>query len=128
MRSERAVIVVAIVYLLGAVLNVIAASDLFGFTAGNPAAARGPLAVPVGWLMLIWGLVSIPTAYGIFAMKPWGWTLGVATSVVGFVQNVAQYLNDTSLLIPMVVTAIVPALILWYLFRPHVRAAFGRSS
>jgi hypothetical protein len=121
------VIVMAIVFLLGAALNVLAATDLFGLTAGNPLAAQGPIAVPTGLLMLIWGVVSVPTAYGVFAMTSWGWTLAVGMSVVGFLQNAMQYVNDNSLLIAMVVTAIVPALFLWYLSRPHVRAAFRRA-
>ena len=122
------VIVIAIVFLLGVVLNFVSAVDLLGFAGTRPVAERGALAVPVGWLLMISAALSIPTAYGVFAMTSWGWALAVGMSVVAFVQNALMALNDPSVLVGMVVTAVVPGLILWYLFRPHIKAAFGRAS
>jgi hypothetical protein len=121
------VIVIAIVLLLGVVVNFAAAADLLGFAGARTVAERGAIAVPVGWLLVIAGVLSIPAAYGVFAMTSWGWALAVGLNVMAFVQNALMYLNDASVLVAMVVTAIVPALILWYLFRPHIRAAFGRA-
>ena len=122
------VVIVAVVFVLGVGLNLAAADDLLGFAGSASGAVRGDLAVPIGTLLLIAAVLSLPTAYGVFAMTSWGWTLGVAMSAMAFVQNLLMYLNDNSLLVGMVVSAIVPALILWYLFRPHVRAAFAGAS
>ena len=122
------VVIVAVVSVLGVVLNFVAAVDLLGLAGSASAVARGPIAVPVGFLLLVAAALSLPTAYGVFAMTSWGWTLGVGMSAMAFVQNLLMYLNDNSLLVGMVTSAIVPTLILWYLFRPHVRAAFGGAS
>jgi hypothetical protein len=122
------VVIVAAVFVLGVGLNFVGAVDLLGLAGSASAVARSPIAVPLGWLLLIAAGLSVPTAYGIFAMTAWGWTLGVGMSVMAFVQNILQYLNDNSLLAGMVISAIVPTLILWYLFRPNVRAAFAGAS
>ena len=122
------VVIVAAVFVLGAVMNLVAALDLLGFAGSAPGAVRGDLAVPVGWLLLIAAALSLPAAYGVFAMTSWGWFLGVGLHAMAFVQNLLMYLNDNSLLVGMVVTAIVPALILWYLFRPSVRALFAGAA
>jgi hypothetical protein len=47
--------------------------------------------------------------------------------VLAFLLNLLQYLNDNTLLVPMLVSAVIPAVILWYLFQPDVKAAFDRS-
>ena len=122
------VVILAVVFVLGAGLNFVAAVDLLGLAGSASAAARSPIAVPLGWLLLIAAAISLPTAYGVFAMTSWGWTLSVGMSAMVFVQNILQYLNDSSLLAGMVISAIVQTLILWYLFRPHVRAAFDGAS
>jgi uncharacterized membrane protein (DUF2068 family) len=101
-------------------------TDLLGLS-GATTASDGDLAVPVGVLMLLSGALFLVDAYGLWALKAWGWTLAVVLMVLAFLLNLLQYLNDNTLLVPMLVSAVIPAVILWYLFQPDVRAAFDRS-
>jgi len=127
MTRPMGITIVAIVFVIGLILNIAVATDLLGLTGGIPASERGELAVPVGAVLLISGVLELVAAYGLWTLRPWGWTLAVVLMAAAFVKNILQYLNDNSLLIAMIVSAIIPALILWYLFRPHVRSAFRRG-
>ena len=118
--------ILAVVALLGGLLNILVGTDLLGLS-GATSASDGSLAVPVGVLMLLSGALFLVDAYGLWALKAWGWTLAVVLMVLAFVLNLLQYLNDNTLLVPMVVSAVIPAVILWYLFQPSVKAAFDRS-
>lgn len=127
MTRPIGITIVAIVFVIGLILNIAVGTDLLGLTDGTPASERGELAVPVGAVLLMSGVLELVAAYGLWTLRPWGWTLAVVLMAAAFVKNILQYLNDNSLLVAMVVSAIVPALILWYLFRPHVRSAFRRG-
>jgi hypothetical protein len=120
------VTILVAVAVIGALFNFVVAADLLGIGGAIPAADRGSLAVPVGVIMLLSAVLLLLAAYGLWTISAWGWTLTVVLMVVGLVQNLLQYLNDNSLLVPMVVSALFAAAILWYLFQPSVRAAFGR--
>jgi uncharacterized membrane protein (DUF2068 family) len=121
------VVIVAIVFLLGALLNIVTSTDVLGIMGAGGARNPGDLDIPVGVLMLVSAVLLIIGAYGLWVLAPWGWMLGVVVMAAGLVLNVLQYLNDNTLLVPMLVSALIPVAILWYLFQPHVRAAFGRT-
>lgn len=118
--------ILAVVALLGGLLNILVGTDLLGLS-GATTASDGDLAVPVGILMLLSAALLIVDAYGLWALKAWGWTLAVVLMVLAFLLNLLQYVNDNTLLVPMLVSAVIPAAILWYLFQPNVKAAFDRT-
>lgn len=74
-------------------------------------------------------------AYGAWTLKSWGWTLGVvigAASIVYMaavlVRGWADLMRDAPPLALMsVLVAVIAAVGLFFLFRPDVRAAFGRG-
>jgi hypothetical protein len=47
--------------------------------------------------------------------------------VLGIVQALLQFMNDPNQLFNMVVSIAIAAVIIWYLYQPHVRAAFRRA-
>src|SRR5919106_3958080 len=118
------VTIVVAVFLIGALLNVLVGVDLLGISGELPSSERGPLAVPTGAVMLISALLLIIGAYGLWTLRPWGWTLGVVAMVAGLGLNLLQYLNNSALLVTMLVASLIPVVILWYLFQPQVRATF----
>jgi uncharacterized membrane protein len=71
--------------------------------------------------------VNFVVAYGYWRLEPWAWPLGIVTWVATIVSSVLQYMNDNTILVSMAVSVIIALLVLYYLFRPHVRAAFGRA-
>jgi hypothetical protein len=118
------VTIVVVVFLIGALLNVLVGVDLLGISGELPSSERGPLAAPTGAVMLISALLLIIGAYGLWTLRPWGWTLGVVAMVAGLGLNLLQYLNNSALLVTMLVASLIPVVILWYLFQPQVRATF----
>ena len=46
---------------------------------------------------------------------------------MGILQAVLQYMNNNTQLVNMVISIAIAGVILWYLFQPHVKAAFGRA-
>ena len=79
--------------------------------------------IVVGAILFIMGLVGIVVGWGFWAGKQWAWIIGVifyivctVISVVGMVWSLTN-----------VIGVIIGALILYYLFRPNVKAWFGRA-
>jgi hypothetical protein len=79
----------------------------------------------VALVLLVAGLCELVLAYGVWTLRPWAWTLGVALEIVVIVLAVLQL----GRLEPVrhIITITIGAITLWYLTRPRVRAAFGRS-
>jgi hypothetical protein len=65
--------------------------------------------------------------YGFWTLKPWAWTLGVGLQGAGIALNILQFVNDSTQLVSAIISIAISVAILWYLFQPHVKAAFGRS-
>lgn len=88
-------------------------------------AATGPLMMGFGVFVLVIGVLYLITAYGLFALKPWAWMVAVV------VQGMSLLSHGFSIIQGQVAGAGIGILIaggiLYYLFRPHVKAAFGRS-
>lgn len=82
--------------------------------------------IVVGVIMFIMGLVGVVVGWGFWAGKQWAWIIGVIFYVVGVVISVVGMVwpvwSPTS-----VIGIIIGAVILYYLFRPNVKAWFGRT-
>jgi len=81
-------------------------------------------ALSIGLLVL--SVLYIIFGIGAFRLSPWAWTLGVALGVIGIVFDVADIVLSHSFFSP-IIGIVIGALILYYLFRPNVRAAFQRA-
>jgi len=76
----------------------------------------------LGVLYLVFGI-------GAFQLKGWAWTTGVialALDVVRTIVGVVTQGFSASKIVVAVITLVILAVALWYLFRPNVRAAFGK--
>jgi hypothetical protein len=90
---------------------------------GLAALIGGGLAV-IGGGLAVFGLVALGVGWGLWTGKGWAWWLAVILSILGVLGSLASVAvgSPTS-----IVGLIVDAVILWYLFRPHVQAFFGRG-
>jgi hypothetical protein len=84
----------------------------------------------IGWLAL--GILELAFAWGAWTLKPWGWVLGVVIAIAAIVDQIVYGLASgevVSSLISLggIVGIAVPIIILYYLYRPGVKAAFGRA-
>ena len=129
MQRPTGVTVLAILAAIGGVFGILGGLALVGFggVAAAGGVAGGGLATIVGLLLLAYGVLALVLAYGFWTLKPWAWTLGVGLQAAGIVINILQFVNDSRQLVSAIVSIAISALILWYLFQPHVKAAFGRT-
>ncbi len=75
----------------------------------------------LGVLTILGGLCLFTFAVGAWKLKSWAWGLGIAIMIV------APILDLAAAGLSAIGSFVVAGLIVYYLFRPHVRAAFGRD-
>jgi hypothetical protein len=74
------------------------------------------------------GILFLAFGIGAFSLKRWAWTTGVIALVVDVVRQIVGVVLhgfSASNAVGFVITIVLALILLWYLFRPHVRAAFG---
>jgi hypothetical protein len=77
------------------------------------------------------GLLFLAFGSGAFRLKGWAWTTGVVALVLYGVYQIAGVVIQgfsASKIVVAVITIVIALLLLWYLFRPSVRAAFGKAT
>lgn len=127
--------VIAIIYgifnllltLLGLLGSALLASGVGGnaaikYSAGTLAYATVSDAV-LGILYLAFGI-------GAFTLKRWAWTAAIVALVLEVVHQIVGLVIQgfsASKIVTTAIIVVVALLLLWYLFRPNVRAAFGRA-
>ncbi len=127
MQRPTGITILAILAAIAGVFGLLAAVALLGLGAVGGAAGLGGFVFVAGLFALAYAVLSLALAYGFWTLKSWAWPLGIGVQVLGIVQGVLQFLNDSSQLVGTVISLAIAALILWYLFQPNVKAAFGRS-
>ena len=95
---------------------------------GEAASALGLGLVPgliavLGAIILMLGIVMLAVAWGLWTGKRWAWTLAIVFIVLGIVVGIAQMIAGGY---HGILTLIVQIIIVYYLFRPNVKAYFGR--
>ncbi len=91
----------------------------------------------VGAVLVAVGVLGLATGYGLFRGHNWAWLItrlwASVCIIAGLVGVGLSLLSDsiTDQILATVIgstgTAIIAAVVLWYLYRPDVKAAFGRS-
>ena len=91
----------------------------------------------VGLALVAIGVLGLATGFGLWRGRNWAWLItrlwASVCIVVGVVGAAVPLLGDTltSLILGVVIgsggTAIVAAVVLWYLYQPRVKAMFGRT-
>lgn len=137
-QRPTGITILAVLQIIGGVLSLLAgiSSLLFGGlmvsgavdnTSGAAAAAEvGPLMVAGGGLAIISGLLGLIAGYGLFTLKGWGWTLAMLFAVLNILHNLLRMFGEAG--VPSAIVGIViSGLVLYYLFRPSVKRAFGKT-
>ncbi len=79
--------------------------------------------IVLGTTILILGLFAIVVGWGFWTGKQWAWIVGVILEIVSIVISaVGMFWSPSN-----VVSVIIGVVILYYLFRPNVKAWFGRT-
>jgi hypothetical protein len=72
----------------------------------------------------ILGILYLVFGIGAFQLKGWAWTVGVVALALDILRNIVSIVMRGFSVIP-IITIVIALLLLWYLVRPNVRAAFG---
>ena len=94
--------------------------DLSGVAPGLLGA--GTLAI--GGVILAIAILSFVVAYGLLKGRSWAWTLTVIISIISIALNAISIATGN---LGGIVSIIISGIILYYLYRPHVKAYFGKT-
>jgi hypothetical protein len=92
---------------------------------GSEGAYVGFLGVVYGLLGVVSGLLDFAFAYGAWFLKPWAWTVGLATQGISILFAVVGLLNHGSFF-NFLLSAALAGAIIYVLFTPEVKRLFGR--
>ena len=127
MQRPTGITVMAVLSAIGGVFGLLASLALLGLGAAATATGGlGGLAFLAGIIILAYSILSLVLAYGFWTLKPWAWPLGIGVQVLGIIQAVLQFMNNSTNVVSLVISLAIAGVILWYLYQPHVKAAFGR--
>jgi hypothetical protein len=128
------VTILAILAAIGGVFGLLGGIVLLGaggLAAGGGQAALGGLAAIFGLLALVLGVLNLALAYGFWTLKPWAWPLGVGLQIASLVITAITILLSGDIvggITSSIIGIVISVIILYYLFQPHVKAAFGRPA
>jgi hypothetical protein len=122
--------ILAVLSAIGGVLGILGGVALIGI--GGLAAASTGTAAYFG-LGAIWGVLilasaiaSLVFAYGAWTLKPWAWPLGVALQVISLALAALTVISGGDIS-GQILSVVISAIILYYLFQPNIKAVFGRA-
>jgi hypothetical protein len=129
MQRPTGITVMAVLSAIGGVFGLLAAVALLGVGAAVGATGNGlgGLAAIAGIIVLAYSVLSLVLAYGFWTLKPWAWPLGIGVQALGIIQAVLQFMDNSTNVVSLVISLAIAGVILWYLYQPHVKAAFGRT-
>jgi hypothetical protein len=121
--------ILAVLAAIGGVLGILAGVALVGL-GGAAAASSGSaaflgLGAVAGIIVLALGIANLAFAYGAWTLKPWAWPLGVALQILSLVWSGLAVLQGD--IAGQVISIVIAAIILYYLFQPNIKALFGRA-
>ena len=86
----------------------------------------GGLGIAFGVVLVAIAIVSFVVAYGLLKGKGWAWTLSIILSIISIVWNAITIATAANF--GGIISIIISGVILYYLFRPHVKAYFGKAA
>lgn len=78
----------------------------------------------LGITAIIMGIVAVAVGWGFWKGTEWAWILGIALYAIGIILGVVSLAGGN---VFSVISIIIGALIVYYLFRPNVKAWFGKA-
>jgi hypothetical protein len=84
----------------------------------------GAFGTAIGAVLVAIAIVSFVVAYGLLKGRGWAWTVTVILSIISIVWNAITIATANY---GGIVSIIISGIILYYLYRPHVKAYFGKG-
>jgi hypothetical protein len=89
-----------------------------------PQSLLGGIGIAIGVVLLAIAIVSFVVAYGLLKGLGWAWTVTVILSIISIVLNAISIAAGN---IASIISIIISGIILYYLYRPHVKEYFGKG-
>ena len=81
------------------------------------------LVVGIGVVPILLGIASFVMAYGLWVGKGWAWTITLIISVISIISAIVSIAFGGY---GAIINIIINAVIIYYLYRPNVKAYFGK--
>ena len=122
--------ILAVLSAISGVLGLLGGIALIGL-GGLAAASTGTaaffgLGAIFGLIILATAIASLVFAYGAWSLKPWAWQLGVALQIVSLALAALTIVSGGDIG-SQIIGIVISAVILYYLFQPSIKSAFGRA-
>jgi hypothetical protein len=85
----------------------------------------GGIGIAFGIILLAIAIASFIVAYGLLKGMGWAWTVAIILSIISIVWNVVTLVTAGNYF--GIISIIISGIILYYLYRPHVKAYFGKG-
>lgn len=108
---------------VGALLPDILDEELGPSMSGVPAEFAGALGVAMGAVIIALAVFSFIVAFGMLKGMGWAWTVTVVLSIVSIALNAISLASAN---FGGIINIIISAIVLYYLYRPHVKVYFGK--
>ena len=137
-QRPTGVTILAIVAAIGGVLSLVSEVCIIGLgalagalisRAGAPAVAGAALGIIFflgGLIVLVSGVLRLTFAFGAWNLKPWAWMLGVIAEGISAAGALIRLVTPGGTFIFPLISILISGLILYYLFTPEIKRAFGR--
>lgn len=93
-------------------------SGMMGMSAMMGMNYFGGFAVVISGILILIGTASFVMAWGLLNAKPWAWTITLILTIIAIIFDLPSF---------NLVGLVIEGVVLYYLFRPHVKAYFGKS-
>jgi len=123
------VTILAVLALIGGVFGILGALALMlgGAAASTVDAGIGGSALIYGILSLAISVAYLAFGIGAWGLKPWAWSLGIIIAGASVLLSLISILLGWNTISGVIINVVVSGVILYYLFTPGVKAAFGRA-
>ena len=124
-QRPTGVTILGVLMIIGAVLGIIGSLIAIGL-ASALAAGLGALIALAVVIPLIIAVVQLIVGVGLLKLMPWAWMAAIVITAISAVFSLIGLISGGSTA-SNIITLVVDGIILWYLFRPDVKAVFGRA-
>jgi len=113
----------ALFFFLGGIVLITLGAFIRRGLFGLPRFLNGVVSL-IGVVVIVIGLLYLGLAWGLWTGKGWAWILSLVLAAMGLIVSLISLVRGG---FGTIVVLILDAIILYYLFRPNVRAFFGEQ-
>ena len=139
-KRPTGVTIIAVLVIIGGIILLLAGIGAVAVGSLFLSQITGLGFIIIGVIILVVGIGYLVVSYGLLKGKRWAWTITVVLLFIGIAIDVASIIifgyftfdTDTSSFLTSnsgsIASIIISVIILYYLYRPHIKSYFGKMS